>query len=288
MHFCQCSNQRKTYWSMINVTSLEDVSVEPINAELNRISHYKPKLIDAYLKFAKSSQKNYEHLENLHSILNELSKPNCLILINNFIGLNIGNLVSVPIMLRRINYAILNILNNKFLRRPKYWEKDLIWFPHGMSSFISNISVEVERGNWEQLDKIEYPCPLSRFYTGITPYNHPNSGHCVGLNLDKFVVAEKPWQCQVDISLFMPSYMLRLGKQTQIFTRSESNYKMAIKNMVPSSLTPKISVIVNKNHIWYNGPDVAYMWLSGTETNYYRDQYLHENIILIQLKKLFC
>ncbi len=60
-----------------------------------------------------------------------------------------------------------------------------------------------------------HPCPISKYFSGLTTERHEyvNSGYCVGLDLESFSIAMKPWQCQVEINLLMPEYMIAIGKK---------------------------------------------------------------------------
>lgn len=272
MLYCQCSSQNKVSWYLINKTTFDDFSENALRTEIQWAFNHKPKVIQAYLEHSRSSPKYTEPLENLDTILDNLSKPNCLLLINNFIGLNLRSSLPVPIVLRQISYAFLYVKHSK---RKRYLLKDLIWFPRKMKSFISNNSVEDQ--NWKILKEIEHPCPVSKYFTGTTPYNYANSGHCVGLNLDKYVVAAKPWQCQVDINLFMPFYMIALGKHTQVFTRSESWFDIKIKRIIPSGLSP-ISILVNHKPISFYDKKVLLKWMTGDGSKYFRDHFLYHII----------
>ncbi len=251
----------------MNVTTFEDLSVKALNTQIQSFFRRKPKVINAFLEHTKLPQNNYQNVENLQSILNLLSTPNCLLLINNFMGLNFKNPLNVPVMLRRINYAFLYVKRSSW---PSYWEDQLMWVPHRMKSFNRNDSFMVRSS--EQLKEIEHFCPVSMFYKGITPYNIENSGYCVGLNLYKYVGAIKPWHCQVDISLFMPSYMLAIGKHTQVFNRIGEWFQSPLKRMLPSSLIP-ISILIDEKPVSLYDKKTAHDWLTGTGNRFYRDSY---------------
>lgn len=94
---------------------------------------------------------------------------------------------------------------------------ELVWIPDGTSSFVKNYTRIREYGR--NVYHVKHYGPVWRYFTTIyigQRCQH-NSGYCVGLSLNNFTIAMKPWQCQVELDLLMLEYMVTIGKQTQVF-----------------------------------------------------------------------
>ncbi len=89
-------------------------------------------------------------------------------------------------------------------------------------------------------------CFLAKYLVSLWPTTRIYS-NCPGLKSFNFLMSSKPWQCEVQMDLFMPDNLLRLGKHTEIFDQL-SNERSTGLPTIPS-LRPPIYILMNKKSV---------------------------------------
>lgn len=145
-------------------------------------------------------------VKNLYSTLKHFIKQNCLIVVNNFEGADM-------------------------------YSKDWIWIPKELAPKLN--------GNFSR------QTPKDMFFHGsykeCQPFNFiysiwlvdTNSFHSLDSQSFNFILNSRPWQCEVQVELFMPDVLLRIGKHTCVFQ------SLTIKRLksVPS-LRPAVHILI--------------------------------------------
>lgn len=100
----------------INVTSLENpnsLNLYKIYLETDYLllNHFEQILLNKTMaKYEhKKHKKNYTFIENLNTILDKFEKNKCLVVVNNFQGVQIYPIKQTPIILRQVGLALLSI-----------------------------------------------------------------------------------------------------------------------------------------------------------------------------------
>ncbi len=190
-------------------------------------------LMTEYLKDSKTALRldsRPETLTNLYSSLENLMNNNCLIVVNNFKGIEFFPNIEYPVILRRFEVVFRHLkINNS-----KEAYSDLIWIPIGMLSTLDSV--------FSNSSPIKN-CSISKYFSALN-LTDSNSGHCVGLNPSRFAMAAKPWQCEVQMDLFLPSNILRMRKFTQIFrqTYHKIHFFPSLRPLVHILIDTKVSV----------------------------------------------
>lgn len=138
----------------------------------------------------------YPKIANLPDYLDQLGNHRCLILLNMFQEINM-NSCNYPIVLRTLEPAVLWLTRVTFHGSMRKYQ--LIW---------------KHREKFNQTFKVSKSgtvrCPLSKYLVGgrnIRPWKAiPDL--CVRINLNQFVSATKPWNCQGDVHIFPEEYTL--------------------------------------------------------------------------------
>lgn len=235
----------------INVTSLENVNslnLYKIYLETDYLllNHFEQILLSKTMaKYEhKKPKKNYTFIENLNTILDQFEKNKCLVVVNNFQGVQIYPIKRTPIILRQIGLALLSIYpKNKWDGQTVNTE--LVWAPHGTYYNVSS-SIKVPADDLKV--KTRHPCPTSTIFTPTLfgSYTGLNHGFCVGIDLDLFIRASKLWQCQIQVDLFRPEFLFEIGKPVQIFRSIENEYS----KFLPSTV-PQINMLVHSYPLKY-------------------------------------
>lgn len=251
---------------------------DPLMVTLSRNSFLREryKLVKQYLgqsalTSTSSNTNSPKSLNNMHSFLEKFSNGNCINVINNFNGIDLIPTVSIPIILRRFDLALnhLEILSEVGQwKRPKI---NVIWIPHrNVPNLNGNFSINVPRKRGSYI--ITHLCEDSKHFYAVRSVDE-NSGHCVGLNTSNFVLASKPWQCEVQVDLFLPDNILSLGKYTQIF-RSFNK----LVHTLPS-LRPRFYILIDSkiSAHKYNSIELA-SWITKRNNRFKADSSV-DNII---------
>ncbi len=186
--------------NLLNTAALSDPAISKYISLLD----YSRQAVTTYLNTSRNSKSEIFSLDNLYLILKTLLTDRCLIVINNFRDTNILPKIPIPIIYRKFELAFLHREYYTPRNRKTSRKTDLLW--------ISNKYISTLYGNFTS----GLNCKLSKYFRGIEP-NKVNTGYCVELIPQLYVFATKPWQCQVQIELFMPNNIFQLGKYTQIF-----------------------------------------------------------------------
>ncbi len=265
-------DDENTFNYTLSAELLRDVL--PTKHNLKRIQHntMEPnKLIRVYLDEFNSTHSQKIHLHiNLEPILHQLVDHKCFVVINNFQQVDFISGYSLPVILRWFDLAV---LYRKKLRWPP---ASILWTPASVLPFLNgNFSLKVKQ--YENLADKEHKCPISKFFTSIKLKKGSN-GYCVGIDPVKFIGAAKPWNCQVQIDLFMPDRLLKFGKYTQIFRYSERvNFKF-----VPGSI-PSFNILLdNKSTPYEYDKESLISWMTRI-SRFWHDQSLYSAVTDIQM-----
>lgn len=205
-NICHCTKIQYT----INITSFNDLPSESAGNILQSINLEDVNIKDAFGQYQKTNTTRFDTVTNLNSVLDVFGEAQCLVILSNFRGVNLKPAPFSPIIIRRVVYVQLHVSGDNNGESFIWENPELIWFPHESSSFVKNYtSIEA---NGTEIYNFEHFCPHSRFFAtvDISQYHEMTSGYCVGLSLNKFVMAIKPWRCQVEVNLLMPEYMLKI------------------------------------------------------------------------------
>lgn len=115
----------------------------------------------------------------------------CLNHVTNFKGININLGSAVPVILRRLEPALLSTTKSNKL------ENYLVWAPYQY---------------YKPNETLSHQCSISSFYVDGNTHNH-----CHKLHLPAFIPKIKPWKCQIQIELFPPIFATHPEKLFQDF-----------------------------------------------------------------------
>ncbi len=159
--------------------------------------------------------KSPKFLNNFYSTFNHFMRDNCLIVVNNFEGVDMHQTIEYPMIFRQFDAGFAHIEYFDSRKNCSKWEIDTVWIPKEMVSRL-NGKVSIGRLNDEYFDITEPDCSIIKYLYSFWPADR-NSYNCFRLNSTNFVMSSRPWQCEIQIDLFMPDNLLCLGKHTQIF-----------------------------------------------------------------------
>ncbi len=249
--FCYCED-----WYQVITAPLNTIPPEALYDKYNStyLSADVTKAVEDYLSKEKQSTTSKHvptNLANLESMLENFANDKCLIVINNFIGTEIKETVPIPVILRQFELAI--------SYRRWSWSNlytNIIWIPNEYLPKLNN--------NFTGEDKEIQHCHISDHFMLLDQYHQ--SGYCVGLSHHRFSSSSKPWHCEVQVDLFMPDNVFRLGKHTQIF-------RCWFCNSISSSM-PKINILISTESInAYDAISIA-TWMSRDKYDFFADRSL--------------
>jgi len=161
-------------------------------------------------------------VSNLYSILEHFFIERCLVVINNFEGIDLPK-SDFPVILRRFTLAELGVKFKFSWEDTTDYNSQSIWIPPEQVSKLSGsftkqstIKTKEYYDFYEPQNSFGLPCSISKYFYSVFPADE-NSGHCVGLNKTKFASASKAWQGEVQVDLYMPDAIFSREKHTQIF-----------------------------------------------------------------------
>ncbi len=210
--------------------------------------------VERYLnEFTATHTHRIDFLINLDQILHQLANDKCFVVINNFKHVDFVPGDSLPVIVRWFELAVL------YRHKLRWTQASILWTPANLLPFLNgNFSLKVKQH--EKLADTEHKCPISKFFTSIK-LKKSTSGYCVGLDPVKFIGATKPWNCQVQIDLFMPDKSLKFGKYTHIFRYSKRVYF----KFAPSSI-PNFNILLNNKSTPYEYDKKSLIsWIARTD-----------------------
>ncbi len=140
--FIECKRHR-TYYT-INITSFAGFRHTKLKTDF--LPYYTPnekrdhpRILKAFNEYSKTLNRSYESINNINSVFEAFSNQNCLIVLNNFRGVNLNYLTEIPLITRRTKYAFLD--GRKIKRKSVFGSVDpeIIWIPYEVSSFVKKI-----------------------------------------------------------------------------------------------------------------------------------------------------
>lgn len=151
--------------------------------------------------------RNVETVYNFYTIISNFVEENCLIVINNYANIALEQTKLTPIILRQIELADFTMKAKNSGER----FKNVIWIPSNIPKFNINVTSAKSKRF-----RLSHPCPISKFYTPFSIFKR-DSNYCVSLNPNTFFTAIKPWQCEIQVELFMPDDLFQEEIGTPLF-----------------------------------------------------------------------
>ncbi len=208
---------------------------------------------------------------NLSKLLANFQDERCLIAINNFLGVDFGPIGHTPIVLRKFGLALLahdiSILTNASGSQ----FNQLIWATSNSTFNKTGSSDEPTDLDWY----LTFPCHISKKFnpTILRLFTTYQTGYCVNLNKTEFQRASKPWQCEIQVDLFMISEALQAGILTNIFQQDDSDYFLSlIKSVSP------VNILLHFDHADFYEHNNLHLWITRKITctlcrlNYFQGQ----------------
>lgn len=240
------SEERSTYTiikytlttRILNASSLSDKNIKVLIRKFRR--GHAQRAMTRYLYTLRRKQKPGlpKIVNNLYSTLKHFTQENCLIVMNNFEGIDVYPEISFPIILRKFDLAILEFEYVDPFDNSRESVIDVLWLPKNrLSKLNGNFFTQIPNNiSWYELrDNLRHPCSTSSYFGSIFP-SWMNSAYCLELNVNSFSAASKPWQCKLQVDLFLPDDLLQLGKYTQIFSQRTENLP---------SLRPPVHILID-------------------------------------------
>ncbi len=165
-------------------------------------------------------------LNNFYSTLEHFMKDKCLIVVNNFEGVDIHPTIEYPLILRQFDIALGRAVytdqKNRITR-----ELSTLWVPKDM---ISELNGDFSTNYHFDYDR----CFVLKYLSSIWPVDR-NDNYCQGPKSFNFGMLSRPWQCEIQVDLFIPDSLFRLGKHTEIFdslSQHSSQYLPSLRQTV--------------------------------------------------------
>ncbi len=174
-------------------------------------------VVKEYLELVKLRPKKLKIpklMTNLYSILKHFFNDNCLVVVNSFEGADILPTIDFPLILRQFDLAIGHVEYIDPRNNKSAFETGTLWIPKKQISQL-NGSFYTDEPN-KHFFAWEKNCLIFKFLYSIWPADK-DSANCLGPNSINYIVSSKPWQCEIQVELFMPDNLLRYGKYTQMF-----------------------------------------------------------------------
>lgn len=180
-----------SYFKNEKITTIDAIrKFIPPNVFLNPVKE----LLQCFDSVFQEDQKEREtakEVENLADYINPIGKLGCLVLMNNFLGINIQN-VYHPVILRQPRPVLLPAVGRNT------FDIELIWVPHHL--FPTN-------GSKSTKNIIRKKCHLSKFLATFweTHYTLEDlHDYCLRIIQHSFAFSAKPWKCEAQIGLYPP------------------------------------------------------------------------------------
>ncbi len=209
-------------------------------------------------------------LQNLYTTLEGFQADHCLLVIDNWQGVNIKQTAVMPVMLRKLEQALSHRKLRVHSRHLEYL--DAVMMP--TNHYFKNNTFS---GYYLTEDKYQN-CPISNFYYPLQA-SKINDAFCVEINHEKFLLKSKPWQCEIRINLLMPKHLLKFHNFPGIF---RYNYDFDFK-FLPSS-RPNIHVFLDLSGAKEINSRDLLEWISNKKhsgtyahVSYFKNEYWTQN-----------
>lgn len=204
-----------------------------------------------------TSQKlvNYPVVENFEVVLFPLvTNQHCLVVVNNFRNTTYLPPLSVPIILRSFE----PIVSTKIETSGKF-ENKVLWGPRVFTS---------KSTNWTSLGSDSddlLKCEYSKYLLGVDLKYQNRDDFCLRINLPRFLLKTKPWNCQVQFHLHYGVRPLIDKIVPRLFwSRPE---KMTRYNSFPPSVSP-INVLIGVTNTHHQKDiDLVRKWMGESDAS---------------------
>ncbi len=265
VYFTISQTKHGTMDYFVNIQSLHNASPHSLLQEIQRIKYINyNEMSDKELNYIvselyKANPSNYVYspVKNLNRLLEKFANEKCLIVINNFRGVHLIASRYTALILKQFNLAILT--QSLDYKLPSIARYHLLWAPPELSLITNSTLREPEQKSYK---KQFLRCSASKLFLPVELGVASNTDHCTAIHKNEFLKTSKLWQCEIQLDLFIPNYLLELGKITHIFRDHEGKGRM----FVPSNI-PQLNVLVHldpipvhstKLHQWLNRKVVMY------------------------------
>ncbi len=172
-------------------------------------------------------------LQNLYTSLQGFQNDHCLLVIDNWQNVKIKQTAVMPSMLRSFELAFSHRKLHAKGQYHEYLDQVLIPKPNSLknNTFSEN---SLRKGRY-------HDCPISSFYYPLTT-DEVNDAFCVDLSHEMFLLKSRPWQCEIQVNLLMPNYLLKNRNFPGIFTY---NYNDDYYFKFMPSTRPKIHLFLD-------------------------------------------
>lgn len=245
---------------LVHSMSLQDSFIN-IDKHSNRKYFEKQQTIKKHIKHIKSTPtlpKLHKSVNNLYSILNTLINDNCLIAINNFEGIDINPTIAFPVILKQFELGVGQVKYFHPIYKQFNSEIDVLWIPSNkVVKLNGNVSSDIfNEYSW-------WSCSILKYLYSLWPPDKYSSC-CHRSKSFNFILSSRPWQCEIQVDLYMPDGLLPFGKNTEIFDNLVTRHS----NIVPSLRSPvHILVDTKSNFEDYDGVALA-AWTARRNTRF--------------------
>lgn len=186
-------------------------------------------------KLLQTARKNVGPISNLNNLLLGFKRANCLVVLNSFRKIDLPQF-PIPLLTRKLR-PIAKVREGNSLYG---YVKDIVWAPE-----ISNLNLN-ER------------CSHSKFYAA--DYDDSKSEtYCATLLMHDWSLKTRPWNCDVDVNIFVPDY-----------TSIKLKHPGTLEYTFRSPLVPKIGIFLDLSKLYRDD-----LYSEMCETTCFR--YLREN-----------
>lgn len=164
----------------------------------------------------------YPSISNLDDFVKIYSSQNCLVILDNFQGIDIP--LRHPVVTREI---VKVVTDDKHRDRPF----DCVFGPLSLTPNLTNSAVT------------ETECPFSKFFAWKQPKSDQKAAICYKLSIPDFWQHTKPWTCLVHFELFPPQYYYDLYdrlKWHEHYQGKVSDFRF----ILPSTTSYPIQIII--------------------------------------------
>ncbi len=210
---------------------------------------------------------------NLYAALKHFMDANCLVVVNNFEGIDINPTIEYPLILRQFELGIGRVEYFHPINQQIMATSGTIWIPkeavfklNGKFWTATPSNDYFSKGNdWAR-------CSLLQYIYSLWPTS-AISFDCLRPNSFNFILSSRPWQCEIQVDLFMSDNLLSIGKYTQIF----DNLGNTGKSSVPS-VRPPVHILVDRKSGVAEYDWVALAAWTSKRNDWFRDS-ANDNIV---------
>lgn len=209
-----CAVNIQFLWSWPHPESFNEITDDFVNTHDWTI-YERESLITAQL-FAEVKNSRAETISNLQEIINPFVLQRCLVVLTSWKTVEMQRL-TFPVILRNMKpVAVLNASENTNLQ--------VIWFPQHNNGNKTNM----RRCTSHNFFYVSFPAEFETF-----------PSYCTEFDIPVFSAASRPWQCDLDIHLFLPNY--KFGSEA----RFELEYPYAFDYRKRAPLIAKSYMFIN-------------------------------------------